>query len=58
MGEKISLIAGKIKANYSLSVGDAFVVASAIDERAKILTGDPEFKQVENVVDIKWLNNV
>lgn len=47
--------AAKIKAQYPISYADCFVVATAIRERAVIVTGDPDFKQVEKVVTIDWL---
>lgn len=47
--------AAHIKANYSLSYADAFVVALAQEFNATVMTGDPEFRQVENSVSILWL---
>ena len=47
--------AAKIKAQYPISYADCFVVATAIRERAVIVTGDPDFKQVEKIVTIDWL---
>ena len=47
--------ASKIKANYTLSFADCFAVATALREDAAILTGDPEFKRVQKLVDIEWL---
>ncbi len=47
--------AAKVKAQYPISYADCFVVATAIRERAVIVTGDPDFKQVEKVVTIDWL---
>lgn len=47
--------AAHIKANYKISYADAFVVASAKREAAIILTGDPEFKSVEKLVTVEWL---
>jgi ribonuclease VapC len=47
--------AAKIKAQYPISYADCFVVATAIRERATIITGDPDFKRVEKIVTIDWL---
>jgi ribonuclease VapC len=44
-----------IKAQYPLSFADCFAVATAQRENAVILTGDPEFKNVEKFVKIDWL---
>jgi predicted nucleic acid-binding protein len=49
------LEAAHIKANYAISYADAFVAAAAQRERATILTGDPEFKTVEEFISIEWL---
>ncbi len=47
--------AAKIKAQYPISYADCFAVATAIRERAVIITGDPDFKFVEKKVKIDWL---
>lgn len=47
--------AAKIKAQYPISYADCFVVATAIREQAVIITGDPDFKHVEKIVEIDWL---
>ena len=52
---RLSLIAGRIKAFHKLSYADAFAVATAIDLDAVLLTGDDEFRSVEDRVKIEWL---
>lgn len=49
------LAAAHIKANHTLSYADAFVVAAAQDLRARVLTGDPEFGAVAELITIEWL---
>jgi PIN domain nuclease of toxin-antitoxin system len=49
------LDAAHIKALHALSYADAFAVASAIREGATILTGDPEYQSVEDLVKVEWL---
>jgi len=49
------LDAAHIKANHALSYADAFAVAAALRENAIILTGDPEFESVEQIVMVEWL---
>jgi PIN domain nuclease of toxin-antitoxin system len=49
------LDAAHIKALHTISYADAFAVASAIRESAIILTGDPEYQSVEDLVKIDWL---
>lgn len=53
--ERIALIAGRMKAENKISYADAYVVASALDKKAEIVTGDREFKEVEDIVAINWL---
>ncbi len=55
VSEERVLAAAHIKANHSLSYADAFVVATARELQGQILTGDPEFKQVEDLVQVIWL---
>jgi ribonuclease VapC len=54
-GEQAVFSAAHIKATHALSYADAFVVAAAIHEQALVLTGDPEFESVEELVKVEWL---
>ncbi len=47
--------AAKIKAQYPISFADCFAVATAMKERATIVTGDPDFKHVEKIINVEWL---
>jgi len=47
--------AAHVKASHPISYTDAFAVALAQELDAAIVTGDPEFRQVESVVRISWL---
>ena len=49
------IAAAKIKGQYALSYADCFAVATAIKEKATVVTGDPEFRKVEKLVGIEWL---
>ncbi|CUX76921.1 type II toxin-antitoxin system VapC family toxin [Thermococcus chitonophagus] len=53
--ERLSLIAGRIKAFHKLSYADGFAAATAIDLNATLLTGDEEFKNIAGKVKIEWL---
>jgi ribonuclease VapC len=46
--------AAEYKAQYSISYADCFTLASAVEHKATIVTGDPEFEKVEQLVDIFW----
>lgn len=47
--------AAEYKAQYSISYADCFVLASAIENKAVVVTGDPEFEKVEQLVEIFWI---
>lgn len=47
--------AAHIKAHRKLSFADAFAVALAQERSAAVVTGDPEFKQVESLIPVLWL---
>ncbi|MBI4378761.1 MAG: type II toxin-antitoxin system VapC family toxin [Nitrospinae bacterium] len=47
--------AAEYKAQYSISYADCFVLASAIEFKAIVVTGDPEFKKVEQLIEIFWI---
>jgi len=49
------LSAAHIKAQYAISYADAFVVALSQERKGIIVTADPEFKQIEPLIDILWL---
>ena len=55
--EQTVFAAAHIKANHAISYADAFVVATAIQENATVVTADPEFRSVEAVVQVEWLVN-
>jgi predicted nucleic acid-binding protein len=47
--------ASEIKAEYPISYADCFAVATALKFEASIITGDPEFKKVESIIEIVWI---
>ena len=47
--------AAEYKAQYSISYADCFVLTSALEHKAAIVTGDPELKKVEHLVEIIWV---
>jgi predicted nucleic acid-binding protein len=49
------MAAARIKARYPLSYADAFAVATAMKHDAVVLTGDPEFRAANDLVEIEWL---
>jgi ribonuclease VapC len=47
--------AAEYKAQYSISYADCFTLASAVEHKAVIVTGDPEFKKVQHLANIVWV---
>ena len=54
--EQAVFSAAHVKANYTLSYADAFVVAAAQSVGAIVLTSDPEFQSVKELIAIEWLD--
>jgi predicted nucleic acid-binding protein len=48
------LLAAHIKASFPVSYADAFAVALAQETTATVVTGDPEFRRVESLVNVLW----
>lgn len=48
--EEIAIKSAKIRHETKLGLGDAIVLATANQENAKVVTGDPDFKGMEDVV--------
>jgi len=49
--------AARFKAKGKMSFADCFAAALAKEQKADLVTGDPEFKQVENEVKVHWLQS-
>ena len=50
-----AIFTGRCKANKNISFADSFVVGCALQKKGIVLTGDPEFKEVTDIVQIEWL---
>ena len=51
----LTLMAAHIKAEHAIAYADAFAAALAQHLAATLVTGDPEFKVLEETLDIHWL---
>jgi predicted nucleic acid-binding protein len=47
--------AAHIKAHHRLSFADAFAAAAAQESGGVLITGDPEFRSVSDLIQIHWL---
>lgn len=52
---RLSDLAADFKSRFKLSLADAFAAALAKVRNAELVTGDPEFKQIESEIKISWL---
>jgi len=52
---QLARVAGTFKANNRMSFADCFAAALAKEHKADLVTGDKEFKQIENAVKISWV---
>ena len=48
-------LAADFKSRVSFSLADAFAAALARKHKAELVTGDPEFKEVDKEIKISWL---
>jgi len=53
--EELVYRAAELKAVFAMSYADTFALASAIEHRATLVTGDPEFRQAEHLVKVRWI---
>lgn len=49
------LAAAHIKAQYPVAYADAFAIAAAQEHAGALMTGDPEFETVKDIVRIEWI---
>jgi ribonuclease VapC len=54
--EKLVMRAAYLKAQYPISYADAFAAALTEQEKAILLTGDPDFKRIEKIIRVEWLD--
>jgi predicted nucleic acid-binding protein len=47
--------AARIKAHKKMAYADCFAAALAKKHRGEVVTGDPEFKEIEEDIKVRWL---
>lgn len=52
---KMIFDAANFKAKFPISYADGFVAATCVRCEGAVLTGDPEFKNLEEEIKIEWL---
>jgi len=53
--DEVVFQAAEIKAEYPIAYADCFAAACALNHDAAIVTGDPEFRHIEHLVEIEWI---
>jgi ribonuclease VapC len=48
--------AAKLKGKYHIAYADCFAVALSVKLNASLVTGDPEFKKLQEWISIQWIN--
>ena len=51
----LCLAAARFKARYRISYADAFCAALSEISGFPVVTGDPEFRQLEGIISIRWI---
>lgn len=51
----LTLEAAKLKGAHAVAYADCFAAALGMRKRAKVLTGDPEFKKFGDRVAVEWI---
>jgi len=52
---ELTLSAAHLKAQYSIAYADCFAAALAQQKKAVLISGDPDFEKVAEVVELEWL---
>jgi predicted nucleic acid-binding protein len=47
--------AAKLKGIYKIAYADCFATALAMKLKARLITGDPEFKKIDHRLDVLWI---
>ena len=59
LSESFLLNVARLKGTYPISYADAFAVATTIEKRGTLVTGDPDLKSLETdkKVEVLWIQN-
>ena len=53
--KELAQVAGNFKASKKMSYADCFAAALAKVNKAELITGDEEFREVEKEISVRWL---
>ena len=52
---EMTLEAARIKGAHAVAYADCFAAALGIRKKARVITGDPEFRKFENMLSVEWI---
>ena len=55
-GRDLTLAAAHFKAKHPIAYADAFAAALTMQTKGTLVTGDPEFELLKNMISIHWLS--
>jgi ribonuclease VapC len=55
--QELTYEAAKLKGQYKVAYADCFAAALSLRLRAPVVTGDPEFKKLEDKISIQWITS-
>ena len=55
VSNELVYMAAELNAEYPISYADCFALASALEQSAALVTGDPNFQKVSHLVQIEWI---
>jgi predicted nucleic acid-binding protein len=53
--KSLTIEAAQLKALHPVAYADCFAAALGIIKKCKVVTGDPEFKKMSDVVKVEWI---
>lgn len=54
-GRELTLAAAHLKAHHAIAYADCFAAALAQQKKAVLISGDPDFEKVAEVIAVEWL---
>ena len=56
VNKNLAYEAAKLEGKYRIAYADCFAVALSVKLNASLVTGDPEFKKLQERISIQWIN--
>ena len=56
VNKELAYEAAKLKGEFRIAYADCFAVALSVQLNADLVTGDPDFKKLQERISIQWIN--